>query len=109
MTMSENLGCIMHSWDGDMGILNGDRVHRTKKRCRSKGKRKVVSVVAEIRIWSCPKDLETVTTLGEINAAAQMRQWLIVEPDVDHRLIMTKTAEIWVIDGVWKGRPACCG
>jgi hypothetical protein len=35
-----------------------------------KGKKKVVSMIAEIRIWSCPKDLETVATLGEINAAA---------------------------------------
>jgi hypothetical protein len=53
-----------------MGILNGDRVHRTNKRCRLKGKRKVVLMIVEIRVWSCPKDLETVTTLGEINAAA---------------------------------------
>ena len=53
-----------------MGILNGDRVHRTKKRCRLKGKRKLVSMIAEIRIWSYPKDLETLTILGEINAAA---------------------------------------
>jgi hypothetical protein len=54
-----------------MRIINGDRVHRTRKRCRLKGKKnKVVSMIAEIRIWSCPKDLETVATLGEINAAA---------------------------------------
>ena len=92
-----------------MGILNGDRVTRTKKRRSLKGKRKVVLMIAEIRIWSCPKDLETVTTLGEINAAAYMQQRLIVEPDVEYRRIMTKTAEIWVIDGVWKGRPARCG
>jgi len=53
-----------------MGILNGDRVTRTKKRRSLKDKRKVVSMIAEIRIWSCPKDLETVTTLGKINVAA---------------------------------------
>jgi hypothetical protein len=52
-----------------MGILNGDREDRTKRRSL-KDKRKVVSMIAEIRIWGCPKDLETVTTLGEISAAA---------------------------------------
>jgi hypothetical protein len=38
-----------------------------------------------------------------------MQQRLIVEPDVEHRPIMAKIAEVWEIDAIWKRRTRSCG